>query len=158
MKRIVGLYDSYQAADYTIEALIAANYDKNTIGVFTNETTIQEKTDTGTAATTAGVTVGGLAGLLVGLTAITVPGVGPVLAAGSLAALAGTTVLGAGAGGLIGALVDLGFSEEVAQTYIQKVKEGGLLVVVDADDTDEQNIRTIMEDNLASQIDVYDRP
>jgi hypothetical protein len=61
-----------------------------------------------------GAVMGGIGGLVVGLGLLTIPGIGPVLAAGPLAtALAGAGI-GAAAGGLIGALTGLGVPEEQA--------------------------------------------
>ena len=79
-----------------------------------------------------------IAGLLVGIGALAVPGIGPVLAFGPLAAAIGATAAGAGlgaaAGGIIGALVGLGIPEEDANFYAEGVKRGGVLVTVRADD------------------------
>jgi len=91
----------------------------------------------GTGAVGGGI-LGGLAGLLVGLGALTIPGIGPVLAAGPLAAALGTTLAGAGigaaAGGLVGALVGIGVPEEEAEYYAEGVRRGGVLVSVHASD------------------------
>jgi uncharacterized protein (TIGR02271 family) len=82
----------------------------------------------------AGAAVGGLGGLLVGLSALAIPGVGPVLAAGPLATTLAGAGLGAAAGGLLGALTDLGVPEEEAHYYAEGVRRGGALVTVETDD------------------------
>jgi hypothetical protein len=88
-----------------------------------------------------GAALGGLGGLLVGLGALTIPGIGPVIAAGPLAtAIAGLAGAGAGAlaggaaGGLLGALMDMGLPEEQASYYAEGVRRGGTLVAVRASD------------------------
>jgi hypothetical protein len=81
--------------------------------------------------------VGGLAGVLIGLGALVIPGIGPVIAAGPLATvLAGLAGAGAGAvaGGVLGALVDLGIPEETAGYYAEGVRRGGTLVSVRVED------------------------
>jgi hypothetical protein len=81
--------------------------------------------------------VGGTVGLLAGLGALAIPGVGPLIAAGPImGALAG---LGAGGavGGLVGALVGLGIPEYEAKRYEGRVKDGGILVSVHCDSSDE---------------------
>jgi hypothetical protein len=89
-----------------------------------------------TGATTGGV-VGGTLGLLAGLGALTIPGVGPFIAAGPLvAALAGAGAGGA-VGGLIGALVGMGIPEYEAKRYEGRVKSGGVLLSVHCDTSDE---------------------
>src|SRR5207245_2285773 len=55
----------------------------------------------GTGAIGGGI-LGGMAGLLIGIGALTVPGIGPVLAAGPLAGALGTTLAGAGIGAAAG--------------------------------------------------------
>jgi hypothetical protein len=108
-------------------------------------TTATDAAMTEGAATTAGAGVGaalgGLTGLLVGLGMLTIPGIGPVLAAGPIGtALGGLIGAGLGAvgggiaGGLVGALVDMGIPEERAGYYAEGVRRGGVLVTVRASD------------------------
>ncbi len=79
-----------------------------------------------------GAAVGGAGGLLAGLGIMAIPGVGPVVAAGWLAATltgaVGGAVVGGVAGGLIGALTESGVSEEDAHVYAESVRRGGSLV------------------------------
>src|SRR5205823_962327 len=78
----------------------------------------------------AGAVLGGASAFLLGLAAFSVPGLGPVLAAGTLtAALAGANV-GAVAGGLAGGLIGLGISQKDAYTYEQAIRSGGTLLAV----------------------------
>ncbi|WP_022716829.1 hypothetical protein, partial [Rhizobium mongolense] len=74
----------------------------------------------------------GAGGLLAGLGLLAIPGVGPVVAAGWLAATAAGAAAGAVAGGvtggLIGALTSSGVSEEDAHLYAEGVRRGGTLV------------------------------
>jgi hypothetical protein len=80
----------------------------------------------------AGGIFGGLAGWLVGVGALTIPGVGPFIAAGAFGtALAGVAV-GAGVGAIAGALVGLGIPEDEAKYYEQEVRAGRTLVAVQA--------------------------
>ena len=109
--------------------------DQKTTKEFATEknTKAPEGTTTGAAA---GGAVGGTLGLLAGIGALAIPGLGPFIAAGPImGALAG---LGAGAatGGLIGALVGMGMPEYEAKRYEGRVKDGGVLVSVHCDDSD----------------------
>jgi hypothetical protein len=78
--------------------------------------------------------ISGLRSLVVGLAALDIPGIGPVLAAGPIASalIAGGVGAGVGAvaGGLVGALVDLGLSEEEAGYYSEGVRRGADLLTV----------------------------
>ncbi len=55
-----------------------------------------------------------------------------------MAALSGGAI-GAGVGGLTGALVGLGIPEYEAKRYEGKVKEGGILISVHSENSDEMN-------------------
>jgi len=85
---------------------------------------------------TAGGVIGGGAGLLAGLGMLAIPGLGPVVAAGWLAATAVGAVVGAVAGGatggLLGALKEAGHTDEEANVYAEGVRRGGTLVSVKA--------------------------
>jgi hypothetical protein len=77
-----------------------------------------------------GAAAGGLSGLLLGIAALAIPGIGPILAAGPIAvALAGASV-GAAAGGIIGALTNIDVPEQEAKYYEEALRRGGSLVVV----------------------------
>lgn len=86
----------------------------------------------------AGMGVGGALGLLAGIGALAIPGVGPLIAAGPImAALSGAAVGGA-TGGLIGALVGLGIPELEAKQYEGKVRAGNILISVHTENGDER--------------------
>jgi hypothetical protein len=74
--------------------------------------------------------VGGALGWLIGIGALAIPGLGPVMAAGPiLAAMAG---FGAGSviGGLAGALTGMGIPEYEAKRYEGRIRSGGSLISV----------------------------
>jgi hypothetical protein len=72
-------------------------------------------------------------GWLVGIGALAIPGVGPLVAAGPVvAALAGAGAVGA-AGGLVGGLVGAGIPEIEAKRYAGRIREGGYLLSVHCD-------------------------
>jgi hypothetical protein len=137
---VIGLYDRLEDAQNAISELVSAGFQREDISMVAADTEGKFKTYVGApgedagegAATGAGVgaAVGGLGGLLIGLGALAIPGIGPVLAAGPIAsALIGMGV-GAVTGGLIGALVDSGVPEEQANLYAEGVRRGGTLVKV----------------------------
>ena len=96
------------------------------------------KAPEGTAAGVGvGGAVGGTLGLLAGIGALAIPGVGPLIAAGPImGALAGLGVGGA-VGGLVGALVGMGIPEYEAKRYEGRVKDGGILLSVHCDSSEE---------------------
>jgi len=119
MRTFTHLYDTPAEARQTVQALQQAGVPQNDISLVSNnadnsydmaetETGVvsadhSESTGAGTGAT-IGTVLGGGAGLLAGIGALAIPGVGPVVAAGWLvAALTGAGV-GAASGGLLGTL------------------------------------------------------
>jgi len=78
----------------------------------------------------AGAGIGGLAGLLIGAASLVIPGVGPFIAAGPIAAALGGMVAGSAAGSIIGALSAVGVPEEYARDYAARIEEGQCLVSV----------------------------
>jgi uncharacterized membrane protein len=137
-KNVVGVYDTEQEAIVAIEELVKQGYDKQDICVIgkdlkdTNHiadetgTVVEEKAATG--ALTGG-TLGGITGLLVGVGALAIPGVGPIIAAGPIASSIIGTIAGAGLGGLTGALIGMGIPDDEAEYYGNSVKEGKILVL-----------------------------
>jgi len=101
----------------------------------------------------AGGVVGGTLGLLAGIGALVILGLGPFIAAGPIVgALAG---VGAGSvvGGLIGALVGMGIPEYEAKRYEGLVKNGGILMSVHCDDSDwVARAKELMSDTGADDI------
>jgi uncharacterized membrane protein len=77
-----------------------------------------------------GMALGGTAGLLAGLGAFVLPGIGAVVAAGWLASALAGAVAGGAAGGIIGALVEAGISDNDAGQFADGIKRGGTLVTI----------------------------
>ena len=148
-KNIVGVYQSEQEAIAAIDDLIKSGYDKSEISVIGKDDnyvdSITEETGTAaedTAATGAitGGALGGATGLLAGLGALAIPGIGPIVAAGPIAASIMGALTGAGLGGLTGALIGLGIPDDDAKFYGESVEEGKILVLVNKRDNPDNNM------------------
>jgi len=169
-KQVVGLFDNMQDAHSAVSELTNAGFTSDDISIVANNASGQSANydaDTGSeaaegagAGAVGGAVLGGLGGLLVGLGALAIPGIGPVIAAGSLATALGTTAVGAGlgaaAGGLVGALVGAGIPEEDANIYAEGVRRGGALVTVQAaTDSDADRAADILD--RYNVVDIDDR-
>jgi heat induced stress protein YflT len=143
---VFGLYPTIEHAERAVDALVAAGFSNADVSVlmadnqgtkdFAHEkqTKAPEGTTTGVAA---GGAIGGTLGLLAGIGALAIPGVGPFIAAGPImGALAGLGVGGA-VGGLVGALVGMGIPEYEAKRYEGRLKEGGVLLSAHCDTSEE---------------------
>jgi heat induced stress protein YflT len=143
---VFGIYKSRLQAEQSVDRLLSAGFGNDDISVLLPDSQSSKefahKKDTKapegtTAGVTAGGVVGGTLGLLAGIGALAIPGVGPFIAAGPImGALAGLGVGGA-VGGLIGALVGMGIPEYEAKRYEGRIKEGGVLLSVHCDTSDE---------------------
>jgi lysozyme family protein len=144
---VYGIYATPGTAEAAVDHLLARGFTNSSISVllpddestraFAHEKSTKAPEGTATGATTGGV-VGGTLGLLAGIGALAIPGVGPFIAAGPImATLAGVGVGGA-VGGLVGALVGMGLPEYEAKRYEGAVKDGGVLLSVHCD-TSEQS-------------------
>lgn len=144
---IIGVFNTFTEADAAYKTLQDNGIEQDDISVAMQESVYEEYKDADTEMTdddvtdgaATGATLGGIAGLLVGATAITFPVVGPVITAGTIATVLGSTAVGAGGGALVGALVDMGIPEEQAQTYAKRLEEEGVLIAVETDDEEKAN-------------------
>ena len=79
----------------------------------------------------AGMVTGGmLGGVLAAGISLLIPGVGPIVAGGVLAAFFGGALAGTAVGGIYGALTGLGISEEEARHFEREFHEGRAIVAV----------------------------
>jgi hypothetical protein len=159
---VFGIYKNSTLAERAVDRILAAGFSNNDISVllpdsmsskeFAHEKNTKAPEGTTTGVTTGGV-VGGTLGLLAGIGALAIPGVGPFIAAGPImGALAGLGVGGA-VGGLIGALVGMGIPEYEAKRYEGRVKEGGVLLSVHCDTSDEiSRAKGLLKDTGAEDI------
>src|SRR5580700_8818670 len=142
---VFGIYTTVAAADLATDALVKAGFSAADVSALLPEnlgskpiaTEKNSKAPEG-AATGAGsgAVLGGTLGLLAGIGALAIPGVGPLIAAGPImAALAGIGV-GSAVGGLAGALIGLGIPEYEAKRYEGRVKNGGILLSVHSDSSE----------------------
>ena len=97
-----------------------------------------------------GAGIGGTAGLLAGLGLLAIPGLGPVVAAGWLAATAVGAAAGAATGGIVGALTEAGVSAEDAHSYAEGVRRGGTLVSARVADTDRSRLDAILNESAVN--------
>ncbi len=150
MQAISRVYDTYAQARQVLAELETAGIPSSDISLIANKYGSEahsDVTDASGAAAGAGVgaAVGGGAGLLAGLGIMAIPGIGPVVAAGWLAATALGAAVGAATGGLVGALADLGVPREHAEVYSEAIRRGGTLVTVRVPEAQVAQAQTILD-------------
>jgi len=166
LKTVVGLFDEMAQAKKAALDLEGAGIQHNDISIVANNEGgryAQSTTDTAPADEGAGhaigqdaaigAGIGGVAGLIMALSGVVIPGLGWIAGAGWLMAL----ILGAGAGavvgGLIGALTTVGVPEEDASYYNEGVRRGGTLLAVKAQDEMAPRVAQILSEDGAVDID-----
>ena len=160
-KSVSGIYSTRSDVESAVIAFKGAGFSNSDISVLLPHPVIKEPvTENNTKAPEgaavgvgSGAAVGGALGWLVGVGALAIPGIGPVIAAGPIvAALAGIGVGGA-LGGFAGCLIGVGISESDARRYEGRVLKGGILVAVHCETSGEiKRAREIMEDTRAEDI------
>lgn len=166
-KTITRVYDDYLVAENTVRDLEKAGLGSSHIGIVASnaegwhnpggsdidpnhDKDRDGKDDRSEGAATGGgvgAILGGAAGVAVGLGMIAIPGVGPVVAAGWLAALASGAVGGGVVGGVVGALVESGTSKENAELYVEALRRGGAIVTAKVADGEVGRYSEIMDRN-----------
>jgi hypothetical protein len=137
-RAIVGVFDDRMAAEQAVDRLHQAGFHEDQIGFAlrgANEVAGGMITDTvgtkdGKGAVTGAVTGGMLGGVLAAAASLLIPGVGPVVAGGVLAAFFGGAIAGTAVGGIFGALTGLGISEDEAKLYETEFQSGKAIVAV----------------------------
>ena len=183
-QRAIGTFTSYELAENALKelkqtgflmrqvSLIGKDINRHaeSTGVHTNSTVtgvgeLNAQAKAGAATQTgaaAGSALGGVTGLLVGLGAIAIPGIGPIMLAGAAAtaivtAISGTAI-GAAAGSLAGGLTGMGFAADRAQIYSDQVSEGHYLVMVEGTAADITKAETVFTNYPIYEWHVYDLP
>src|SRR5205823_5546212 len=99
--------------------------------------------------------LGGLGGLVAGVAALAIPGIGPVIAVGPLGVALTALVTGAtGAlGGALTALPTLDAPDEERRIYLEGLQRGGVLVSVETDEADAARAWALLRQ--AGAVDVH---
>ncbi|MEO6726209.1 MAG: hypothetical protein ABIU20_01885 [Blastocatellia bacterium] len=153
MKTIIATYANASDAEVSLEALHALGLTNEEISVMTLDAKAQgeipgsqavgKASDDAAHGALQGAKLGLVGGLLVGVAALTIPGLGPLLAVGPLASalglsgLIGTAVTGAGIGTAVGGIgamvasfVKMGVSETEAKEIEGDLRTGAVVISV----------------------------
>jgi len=146
-KTVIAIIDSSDQAETLVSQLQGAGFTNNDISVIfpdkrgTRDFAHEHNTkapEGAVAGVAGGGVVGGTIGLLAGIGALAIPGLGPFIAAGPLMAALSGAAAGAAVGGVTGALIGLGIPEIEAKKYEGKLVGGNILIAVHVDSSEEQ--------------------
>lgn len=137
---IVRLYDNHAKAASAVEALHKAGVPERDISILTRDDPV-----TGAArGAEIGAAVGGLVGLAAAL-GLAIPGIGPVLATGWLAATAAGAAAGGLAGGALGLLSQAGLSGQDAHEIAECLRRGATVVAARVPEADRSRYEAILD-------------
>ena len=144
-QKVSAVFDSHAEAERAVSELRSAGIQDNDLSVIahhkgttTATTGDGEITDEHHRNVLRGILGGGALGAGLGVAALAIPGVGPLAAAGAIAASAvpEAMAVGAAAGAAAGTLNEVltkhGVSEQDASYYSERIRNGGVIVCVDA--------------------------
>jgi hypothetical protein len=159
------LYDTYNQAQAAVQRLETAGVPHSDISIVANNSDswfnsdkkvdrdrdgVDDRAEGAGKGAGIGAGVGGTAGLLAGLGLLAIPGLGPVVAAGWLAATAVGAAAGAATGGIVGALTEAGVSDEDAHSYAEGVRRGGTLVTARVAEGDRARFDAALNDSAVN--------
>jgi hypothetical protein len=139
---VSAVFDSHAEAERAVLELRSAGVSDSAVSIVAKHdeaTSTTTSNDGGTQEFVGKVAAGAGIGTLLGIAALAIPGVGPLVGAGAIAAsvVPGVAVTGAALGGAAGGLekvmTDHGVSDQDAAYYNGRIGEGGVFVSVDAD-------------------------
>ncbi len=157
-KTVLGVFDDTHQAERAADELQKRGFDRKEISIVARESAGGGRGrgrggegDSITDGVTTGGALGGAAGLLAGVGALAIPGIGPIVAAGPIAA----ALSGAVTGGIAGGLVDWGIPEESGRRYEEHVKSGRVVTLVKADDGKVDEASDILRRNGAKDVESH---
>ena len=152
MSTVIGAFETREMAANAVDPVLAADFAPDQVSVLGRHGEVADLTPEHERATRIatgagiGAAIGGFGVIAVGLAALAVPGLGPVLALGPFAAALPVALAGGLVGGLAGFLVSQGVPREEAERYADRVRAGAYLVAVHTDPAREITAETVLAD------------
>ena len=154
-KLVIGIFRAQQDAEQAVSQLRQQGFNTEEINIVSKQQSDKKNTehfnDDITDGTLTGGTLGGIGGLILGAGALTIPGIGPIIAAGPIAA----ALSGALAGGIAGGLIDWGIPAEVSRHYEREVAEGSILAVIRTSAQKVNQAAQILRQNNAQDVESH---
>jgi hypothetical protein len=158
---VVGVYGMFEKAKDAVQVLEQSEFPSDQISLATHS--IGDETmssgvlhygDEAENEAVKGAGVGGLVGVLLAMPLLAIPGIGPLLVAGPLAA-AGLT--GALVGGLLGSMRGWGVHHDHVAKYEQLLREGKLLVIANGSPDEVALAQSLLDNTDAEAVHLHAR-
>lgn len=156
-RTVVGLFRDPSEARAAVHDLENSGIARDKISVVSRgeDGDVKDPTHEPNPATAKGAAIGGVAGAVLGIAALAIPGIGPIVAAGPLAAALTGAGVGAATGGMLGALHDMGMSDEEAQHWAEGLRRGGTLVAVHGGEELTDKAQSVLDRHGALDVDAH---
>jgi hypothetical protein len=173
-RRAVGVFSSRQEAEQALNELKASGFPMDKVSIIARDADQNDQLgsaqmtdhignkDVGAATGVVGEVLANsaLGGVLVGLGSLAIPGLGPIIAAGSIATalvatVASTGIEAAAFSGLARALSDLGIPEEQARVFSDRLYQGDYLAILDGTDDEIGRAESILSNQGIRNWGVY---
>jgi hypothetical protein len=159
---VVGIVHTRLEAETLVDCLKAARFDDNDISVllpdkqgtqdFAHDNSTKAP-EGAVAGVSTGGAIGGVLGVLAGIGALTIPGIGPLIAAGPILAGLSGVAIGGAVGGITGALIGMGIPEYEAKLYEGRICDGNILIAAHCFNADKLKIaEDLFRHNKATDI------
>jgi hypothetical protein len=163
---VVGTYTHIDQAEEAVRKLGQSGFPIQHVSIIAKDLGTETKIhgfvtpcDVAKSSARTGAWVGGIFGLLLGAAVVWIPGLGPLVVAGSLttALLGGLegAVAGAATAGVFGWLASLGISKQHILKYEQSVRAGKYLVIAHGSPADADKARTVLAGTGPAELDVH---
>jgi hypothetical protein len=159
---VFGIYPIPAEALEAVETLKTAGFRNTDISILLSDNPetrnfgLEKENKSPDSATTGGLTggiIGGALGWLACIGALSIPGFGPFIAAGTIMSILGGIGVGGAIGGLTGTLLGLGIPDYEAKRYAGRIRKGGILLSVHCDNSDwTKRARSILDQTGAEDI------
>lgn len=154
-KSVVGIFQNINLAERAVSQLRSGGFSTEEINIISKGKESDNAQNMGTDSvmdgTMAGGAIGGIGGLLMSAGALAIPGFGPIIAAGPLAA----TIAGAVGGGITGGLIDWGIPSDKSEEYNNEIAFGKTLAVIRTDESKIQQAIQILTQNGAMNVETH---
>ncbi|MDZ4803170.1 MAG: hypothetical protein SGI92_33850 [Bryobacteraceae bacterium] len=166
-RTVVALFERKENADRAADELLAAGFTRESIGVISGHQLSEPQDHVSAKEDSSGKMVsavqkglamgGGLGAVAGGLSALLIPGVGPLMVGGALASAFLGAGLGAAVGGVMAGLMKAGVNESDARLFEEGLRHGGVVVTVHTDDRMDRQAVVILDRNGAMDMDEHSR-
>lgn len=159
---VVGMFNDHSLTEKAINALYDEGFTVEQVSLVTkgggasDEIPSEAESDHAAGGAGRGIAIGGILGGLIGIGALAIPGIGPVLTAGWITTVLGGAATGGAFGGWIGSMATLNVPKNIAREYAEQIADGNFLVMVLAKPRNQEaQAERILADAGAAHVQSY---